>query len=327
MLEFENIYELDVTHDDLKVLKKVNDPELLVQCQDQSFVYKEDDLEYALFCVISGQPTVLCFRKINIELIQYINGKFVVEFRDQKCVYLYHTCQHIYLFNEKIEMYMKYGSKQDCTYHKSLITQNQAELYFSEDEPDVQNGQLNLGRVVTMYATTFFQGLADGFDEFSHLTLALIDDFYYRCARCRIECEELNGNISYDLEWNYLIPNSKSPTCVIMTPHIVRDSGKYYAIIANNRVLLSLPILSAWCSHSWHYNNYLYISDKHTRVFGFCHHDNICHLIEPLRKHTCFLIWCLHQQTPFNDRSYKYYLPIRLFIDCLLTSVLMDVKY
>ena len=65
MLEFENIYELDVTHGDLKVLKKVNDPELLVQCLDQSFVYKEDDLECALFCVISGRPTVLCFRKIN----------------------------------------------------------------------------------------------------------------------------------------------------------------------------------------------------------------------------------------------------------------------
>ena len=86
---------------------------------------------------------------------------------------------------------MKYGSNQDCTYHKSLyVTQNQAELYFSEDEPDVQNGQLNLGRVVTMYGTTFFQGLADGFDEFSHLTLALIDEFLLSIARCRIECEE-----------------------------------------------------------------------------------------------------------------------------------------
>ena len=265
-----------------------------------------------------------------MELIRYINDEIITEFADQKCVYLYHDMNNIYMFNEKIGMYMKYGSPAGYTYHDCLYSSvRHSKLYISHDWPVTCKDGFNLFRLgVTGRRASLLQCTSDdfeefdGFEDFSHLTLVVTDMCCYLWARCRLE-----SDVSYTREWNYLHLSSIHLNGELMTPHIIHRVDGCYAIISNKWLPISRTGVYAECTHTWYQNNYLYILDKQTRVFGICHQNNICHLIQHLRHHTCFLMWCLKQQTSFDNRSFKYYLPTCLFIDYILTSVLIMIKY
>ena len=178
MLEFEHIHEVDVTYGNLKVLKKVNDTKLLVQCHDQTFLYQKDDLEHALFCIISGHPIILCFRKFNMELIRCENSEFIIEFTDDNCVYLHHDDDYIYMFSNKIGRYLKYGSHQNCTQHDCLyVNQRCSQLYISEDYPEIR--ECNLGILESDHGLTILKGQDEDLHDVSHLTLVVKNDCYY----------------------------------------------------------------------------------------------------------------------------------------------------
>ena len=325
MLEFEDIYELNVTHGDFTVLKKINETTISVQHGSKSFTYQKDDLENALFAVIAGYPTIICFKKSYIALIRYVNGEFTIEFDDKPYIYIHHDFHYIYFFDAIFNQYVKYGSVRDFTYYRWLyVNQKCSELYISDICPKTTKYHFNLGKLKIGRDVATLKCQDKDLYDVSHVTLTTNNRHNYLSARCyRIECKD--GELYDRLIWHHLKIGPPCPIDEFITPHIINIDNKYYAMLENNLFLLPITVLSTDYAHSWYYNNYLYISDKTTRVFGVCHQNNIRYLIRPLLTRVYFLVWCLQQKTSFNNKAYKYYLPLCVFIDCILTRVLIDV--
>lgn len=230
MIEFENIPEIDVTYNDLKVFKNINEPKLSLQYQDYSFLYQKDDLEHALFCVTAKQPTILCFRKFHIELIRYVNQDFVIELQDQQCIYLHHDCQYIYLFNENVGLYMKYSSKDNFSYHECLyVNRRRSSLYVSEACPQNCKYQVNLGKLIVESQKPFLQCQRTDLEDVSQLTLRTINGCYFLWARCRFMTENRDGDIGYVREWDYVGINANNLSCKLKTPHLMINNDRLYA--------------------------------------------------------------------------------------------------
>jgi len=323
MLEFTNIYDLDVNYGAIHVAKKMNEPKVTCTVDDEISVYQKENLERAVFHVIDGHPTVICFIKSNVELYRYIDDIWIIEFQDENYCYLWHNWYYIYLYDKKRKRFIQYGSKKNLQYHNVLYVNMQfGTMSLSGDKARDGLYQSNIGKLVTHDKILAIEFAGTGISDVTEIYN--VEQFGCLGVQNICGCDNSNCNLYEHKTWSFISPRTEEYNENLKTPHIYSRHNQLYTTIENKHYLL--PIVLKSCNPtSWCHGNHLFIRDGNIRCFGLYSFDEIKNLVSPLKDFTCFLLWCLKQKTTFSIYSFKYYIPSRVFVEYSLVPILQKL--